>query len=31
MAYSHAAHDCIIGDNVIIANSVQMGGHVEIG
>lgn len=31
MAYSHAAHDCIIGDNVILANSVQMGGHVEIG
>jgi UDP-N-acetylglucosamine acyltransferase len=31
MAYSHAAHDCIIGNNVIIANSVQMGGHVEIG
>lgn len=31
MAYSHAAHDCIIGDNVILANSIQMGGHVEIG
>lgn len=31
MAYSHAAHDCIIGDHVILANSVQMGGHVEIG
>lgn len=31
MAYSHAAHDCIIGNNVILANSVQMGGHVEIG
>ena len=31
MAYSHAAHDCIIGNNVIVANSVQMGGHVEIG
>lgn len=31
MAYSHAAHDCIIGDSVILANSVQMGGHVEIG
>lgn len=30
MAYVHVAHDCIIGDNVIIANSVQMGGHVEI-
>jgi len=31
MAYSHVAHDCIIGDNVVMANSVQMGGHVQIG
>jgi UDP-N-acetylglucosamine acyltransferase len=31
MAYSHVAHDGIIGDNVIMANSVNLGGHVEIG
>ncbi len=31
MAYSHVAHDCVIGDNVILANSAQLGGHVEIG
>lgn len=31
MAYSHVAHDCIIYDNVVIANSVQLAGHVEIG
>jgi UDP-N-acetylglucosamine acyltransferase len=31
MAYSHVAHDCVIGDRVILANSVNMGGHVEIG
>jgi UDP-N-acetylglucosamine acyltransferase len=31
MAYSHAAHDCVIGDSVIMANSVNMGGHVSIG
>jgi UDP-N-acetylglucosamine acyltransferase len=31
MAYSHIAHDCILGDHVIIANSVQLAGHVEIG
>ena len=31
MAYSHIAHDCVLGDNIIVANSVQMGGHVEIG
>ena len=31
MAYSHVAHDCLIGDNVVIANAVNLGGHVEIG
>jgi len=31
MAYSHVAHDCIVGDNVILANGVQLGGHVTIG
>jgi len=30
MTYAHVAHDCIIGDNTIIANAVNMGGHVEI-
>lgn len=30
MAYVHVPHDCIIGDNVIIANTVQIAGHVEI-
>ncbi|MBT8379773.1 MAG: acyl-ACP--UDP-N-acetylglucosamine O-acyltransferase [Ignavibacteria bacterium] len=27
MAYSHVPHDCTVGDNCIIANSVQIGGH----
>ena len=31
MAYCHAAHDCQVGSNVILANAVNMGGHVEIG
>lgn len=31
MAYVHVAHDCIIDDNSILANGVQLGGHVEIG
>lgn len=31
MAYSHIAHDCIIGDNVIMANVATLAGHVEIG
>ena len=30
MAYSHVAHDCILGDNVILGNSVQLAGHVII-
>jgi UDP-N-acetylglucosamine acyltransferase len=31
MAYAHVAHDCIIGDHVIMANAVNLAGHVEIG
>jgi UDP-N-acetylglucosamine acyltransferase len=31
MAYVHVAHDCQIGNNVIIANSVQFAGHVHMG
>lgn len=30
MAYAHIAHDCILGNNIIIANSTQMAGHVII-
>ena len=30
MAYAHVAHDCVVGDNVIIANCGTLGGHVEI-
>lgn len=30
MAYTHIAHDCQIGNNVIIANSTNIGGHVRI-
>ncbi|MCK4632839.1 MAG: acyl-ACP--UDP-N-acetylglucosamine O-acyltransferase [candidate division Zixibacteria bacterium] len=31
MAYAHTAHDCLIGDHVIMANSVNLAGHIEIG
>ena len=31
MAYVHIAHDCVLGDHIIIANSTQLAGHVEIG
>ena len=30
MAYCHVAHDCILKDNVIIGNTVQLAGEVEI-
>ena len=30
MVSSHVAHDCKIGNNVIIANNVPLGGHVTI-
>ena len=31
MAYVHVAHDCIVGDKTILANGVQLAGHVSIG
>ena len=30
MAYSHVAHDSFLGNNIILSNSVQVGGHVDI-
>ncbi|MES9858191.1 MAG: acyl-ACP--UDP-N-acetylglucosamine O-acyltransferase [Sedimenticola sp.] len=31
MAYTHVAHDCQIGDHVIMANAASLGGHVRVG
>jgi UDP-N-acetylglucosamine acyltransferase len=31
MAFSHVAHDCVIGDKTVFANCASLGGHVEIG
>jgi UDP-N-acetylglucosamine acyltransferase len=31
MAYTHIAHDCVIGDHVILANAATLGGHVTVG
>ena len=31
MAYTHVAHDCRIGNQVILANAASLGGHVHIG
>jgi UDP-N-acetylglucosamine acyltransferase len=30
MTYVHIAHDCVIGNDVIMANGVQMAGHVTV-
>lgn len=30
MAYSHIAHDCKIGNHVVMANAATLGGHVQI-
>ncbi len=31
MAYVHLAHDCVVGNDTVLANCVQLAGHVEIG
>jgi len=31
MAFSHVAHDCVIGNQTVFANCASLGGHVEIG
>jgi UDP-N-acetylglucosamine acyltransferase len=30
MAYAHIAHDCFIGDSVIMANAATLAGHVTV-
>ncbi len=31
MAQAHVAHDCVVGEGVILANNVMLGGHVHVG
>lgn len=31
MAMAHVAHDCQLGEGVILANNVMLGGHVQVG
>jgi UDP-N-acetylglucosamine acyltransferase len=31
MAYAHIAHDCILGNRVVMANNATLAGHVTIG
>ncbi len=31
MAYSHVAHDCVVGDHTVFANAASLSGHVVVG
>ena len=31
MAYVHVAHDCVVGNQVILANNTTLAGHVHVG
>ena len=31
LAYSHVAHDCIVGNHTVFANAASLSGHVEVG
>ncbi len=31
MAYSHVAHDCVLGNRIILANVATLGGHIHVG
>jgi UDP-N-acetylglucosamine acyltransferase len=31
MAYSHVAHDCLVGNHIVFANAASLSGHVEVG
>lgn len=31
MAYTHVAHDCIVGNQVVFSNAASIAGHVEVG
>lgn len=31
MAYTHLAHDCLVGNHTIFANNAQIAGHVVVG
>lgn len=31
MAYAHVAHDCVLGDRIILSNVTTLGGHTQVG
>ena len=30
LAYSHAAHDCVVGDHLVMSSHSALGGHVRV-
>src|SRR6185503_562179 len=31
MAYTHVAHDCVVGSKIVMSNCATLGGHVQLG
>jgi UDP-N-acetylglucosamine acyltransferase len=31
LAYTHVAHDCVLGNHIVLSNTVNLAGHVELG
>jgi UDP-N-acetylglucosamine acyltransferase len=31
MAYTHVAHDCVVGNKIVMSNCATLGGHVVLG
>lgn len=31
LAYTHVAHDCVLGNNIILSNNGTLAGHVQVG
>lgn len=31
MSYTHVAHDCVLGDKIVMSNCATLGGHVHLG
>ena len=31
LAYSHVAHDCVVGDNLVMSSHSALAGHVQVG
>ncbi|MDR2244623.1 MAG: acyl-ACP--UDP-N-acetylglucosamine O-acyltransferase [Burkholderiales bacterium] len=31
LAYTHIAHDCVVGDHTVFSNGAQLSGHVHVG